>query len=101
MLIVPLRAVPSQTVRVTLNNQPCRLRVYQRKVGLFADVYVNDALIIGGVIAYSHNKIVRSVYLGFVGDLAFINLVDRDNGIISFDKIGSECLLLYYFPAEL
>ena len=49
MQIIPLQAVPSQTLNVNLNNQACTINVYQKSTGLFIDLLVNDALIIGGV----------------------------------------------------
>lgn len=73
-LIVPLDTVPNQTLSTTLNGQLVRLNVYQRTVGLFVDVALNDVLLIGGVIALDRNLIVRSKYLGFIGDLAFFDV---------------------------
>jgi hypothetical protein len=68
---IPLRPVPSQTLSVTLNDQAVRLKVYQKRFGLYVDVYVNDALLIGGVAARNRTKIVRDAYLGLVGDFYF------------------------------
>lgn len=72
-LIVPLAAVPAQRVTVTLASQPCTIVVKQKSTGMFLDLYVGDALIIGGVICENLNRIVRSTYLGFIGDLAFFD----------------------------
>lgn len=71
MLIVPLQPVPSQTVNILLANQACTIDVMQKSTGMFVNLYVNSALIIGGVIGQDRNRIVRDAYLGFVGDLAF------------------------------
>ncbi len=73
MLIVPLQPVPSQVVTITLGGQACRLNVYQKRTGLYMDVYVGTVLIIGGVICENENRIVRSLYLGFIGDFIFID----------------------------
>lgn len=40
---------------------------------VFTDLYVNDALIIGGVLSLDQVLIVRDVYLGFVGDLYWVD----------------------------
>lgn len=106
MLFVPLQPVPSQLLRATLNAQVCRFRVYQRSTGMFIDVYVNEVLVIGGVICLDRNLIVRSTYLGFVGDLAFVDLVALpDSGIIpqdpTYDLLGSRYQLVYLYPSEL
>lgn len=68
---LPLAAEPSQAITVTIGDQRMTLEVYQKRFGLFVDVYVNDTLVIGGVLARNLVKIVRSAYLGFVGDLCF------------------------------
>lgn len=73
MLIIPLQATPSQVLTVQLGLQTCQLAIYQKTTGLFIDVLVNDVLIIGGVLCENLNRIVRSVYLGFIGDLTFID----------------------------
>lgn len=102
--IVPLQAVPSQIVNVTLNNQNCQLEVFQKNTGMFINVYIDNALIIGGVICENANVIVRSTYLGFIGDLAF---VDTQPNLISgpadptYDGLGTRFVLEYLFPADL
>lgn len=79
MLLIPLQAVPAQTVTVRLNDQVCQLNVYQKFFGLFCDISVNNTLIIGGVICLDRNRIKRSVYLDFDGDLAFIDTQGTQN----------------------
>ena len=93
--IIPLTEAPAQTVSVSLNQQSCRINVYTKSINVpiqgptdtpsdpfpayeninpvFVDLYVNDALIIGGVLARNETRIVRDAYLGFVGDLAFVD----------------------------
>ena len=73
MLIIPLQAVPSQHVSTTLDGQYCQLNVYQKAFGLFLDLYVDNALLIGGVVCQDRKRIVRSAYLGFIGDIAFFD----------------------------
>lgn len=73
MLIVPLQPVPNQQVAVLLAGQSCELVVQQKFFGLFMNVSVNNALIIGGVLCENRNRIVRSLYLGFIGDFIFID----------------------------
>lgn len=98
MQIIPLQAVPSQKVTVTLSNQTCRIKVYTLTTGLFCDLYVNDALIIGGVVCLNKNLLVRSLYLGFTGDLAFFDTV----GLLdpTYKLIGTRFYLAYFFPSE-
>lgn len=99
MLVIPLNAVPAQRVSVTLALQPCSIKLYQKTTGLFIDLSVNDTLIIGGVICEDRNRIVRDSYLGFIGDLEFIDtqgLADPD-----YTGLGSRFLLVYLETTDL
>jgi hypothetical protein len=97
--VIPLQALPSQDVEVQLGNQICQINVYQKLRSVYLDLYVNDALIIGGVICQNLNRIVRDLYLGFVGDLCFIdNQGDTDP---VYTGLGSRYNLLYLTPSDL
>jgi hypothetical protein len=93
MQVIPLRAIPSQIVSISLAGQPCRIAVYQKSTGLFCDLYANDALIIGGVICLNANLIVRDAYLGFIGDLSFFDTQGEDDP--DYTGLGSRWLLSY------
>ena len=99
MQIIPLLAVPNQTLTVSLSNQVCNLNVYQTGYGLFMDVYVNNALIIGGVICQNLNRIVRSLYLGFSGDLFFFDTLGETDPV--YTGLGAQYQLYYVSAAEL
>lgn len=93
MFIVPLRPVSAQQEVVTLSNQNCRLRFVQYETGLFADIYVNDALLVGGVACQDRNPLVRGAYLGFAGNLTFYDLQGREDP--TFTGLGSRFVLVY------
>src|ERR1700687_3305718 len=102
MLVVPLQPVPSQVVTVTLNNQSCKIAVYQKSTGLYLDLYVSDTLIIGGVICQNANLIVRDAYLGFSGDLAICDTQatkDASGNLVAsapdYTGLGSRLVLFY------
>lgn len=99
MMTIPLAAVPSQTLNVVLAQQNCTLTIYQKITGLFIDVSINDVLIIGGVICENANRIVRSAYLGFIGDLAFYDT--QGSGDPTFDELGARYQLVYLETADL
>ena len=99
MLIVPLNANPNQTLTVGLGNQACQLDVYQKSGGLFMDVYVNNALIIAGVLCENLNRIVRSLYLGFAGDLVFFDTQGTNDP--DYTGLGSRFVLVYLAPGDL
>lgn len=99
MVIIPLQAVPSQAVGATLDGQVSQISLYQKDAGLFIDLYVDNALVIGGVICQNLNRIVRSLYLGFSGDLTFIdNQGDTDP---VYSGLGTRYSLAYISASEL
>ena len=99
MQTIPLQALPNQTIAIQLSGQSCTLNVYQKSTGLFMDVLVNDVLIISGVICQNLNRIVRSLYLGFIGDFAFVDTQGTDDPY--YTGIGSRYYLLYLLPTDL
>jgi uncharacterized protein YjaZ len=88
-----LSAVPAQTVTVSLNDQRVRLNAYQKAFGYFVDIYVNDVLIVGGVLAHHFNRIVRSKYLGVTGDFYMFDTQGRNDP--QWAGVGSRYLLIY------
>jgi hypothetical protein len=99
MRVVPLQPAPAQTVYVTLGGQACRINVYTKRQGMFVDLYSSNAPVVTGVIAQWQNRIVRDAYFGFVGDLAFIDLLGKDDP--TYDGLGSRYELAYLEPADL
>ena len=90
---IPINAVPSQALKVVLGGQICTINIYQKSTGLFLDLYVNDALIIGGALCLNGVNIVRDAYLGFVGDLVFSDTQGADAPV--YTGLGSRWLLFY------
>lgn len=99
MLIVPLQAVPNQTLAVLLSNQACQLNVYQKAFGLYMDVLVSNKLIIGGVICQNLNRIVRSLYFGFQGDFWFSD--QQGTSDPDYTGLGTRFVLQYLEPSDL
>jgi hypothetical protein len=99
-LVVPLDALLNQTVAITLGRQYCRINVYARAhCGVVVDVLVMDALIVGGVIAHDRTRIVRNAYLGFEGELAFVDQAGREDP--DWRELGTRWPLLWWPPEEL
>jgi hypothetical protein len=104
MQIVPLQPVPNQTSQIVLASQNCQLNVYQAPAGIFMDVLVNDEPIVTGVICQNKNRIVRSLYLGFSGDLVFQDL--QPDPVLgpqdpSYSGLGSRFQLVYLSATDL
>lgn len=99
MLIVPLNATPSQTVTVQLGGQNCQVNLYAKSTGMFADLYVADVLMLGGVLCLDRNRIVRDAYHGFIGDLAMVDTQGTSDP--ASDGLGVRFLLVYLEAADL
>lgn len=99
MLTVQIQDVFSQVVNVQLGGQSCTLNIYQKSTGLFIDVLVNNVQIVGGVICQNINRIVRDLYLGFIGDLVFYDT--QGNNDPSSPGLGTRYQLVYLTPTDL
>jgi len=102
MLVIPTQAVANQSLGVVLAQQPCTINVYAKGqfdyAGLYVDLYVNNALIIGGAIGLAGVRIVRSAYLGFVGDLAFFDTDLQAPANPLYTGLGSRWFLAWLDP---
>lgn len=99
MVIIPLAAVPSQSVSILLANQNCQIVVSQKSTGLFVDLYSNNVLVVGGVIGRNLVRLVRSLYMGFAGDLLFIDTEGTDDP--EYTGLGGRFSLGYLDASEL
>lgn len=104
MQIVPLVAVPSQTLTTILNNQTCQINVYQKQSGLYFDLLINgqDDPIVLGVLCQNLNRLVRDAYFGFQGDFCFIDSM-AVNGVGAdpvYTGLGAQFNLAYLTPDE-
>lgn len=91
--VIPLIATPSQTLNVQLGAQPCRINVRQRRTGLFVDLFVQDVPIFQGVKALDRNRLVRDAYLGFTGDLFFVDTQGSDDP--SYSGLGGRFIFVW------
>jgi len=98
MLIIPTVVAPSQTLFTVLTSQACRINLYQKPLGLFLDLHVNDALRLGGALCLNGTLIVRDAYLGFIGDLIFFDLQGQADPIYS--GLGSRWWFYYVEPFD-
>lgn len=99
MMTVPLSATPSQSLSVVLAGQNCKINVYQKSTGLFADLYVDNAAVITGVICRDRVPLVRAAYLGFAGDLVFCDTQGVSDP--TYDGLGARFLLSYLEASDL
>ena len=105
MQVIPVQAVPSQTLQTQVGGQNCTLNIYQLdQYGLFMDVLVDGSVICQGVICENANRIVRYAYLGFVGDFAwfdtYVGLTETAPTDPVYTGIGTQYALMYLAPAD-
>lgn len=99
MLNIPLQPFPNQSINVNLAGQNSTIDLYQREDALYCNLFVNGALIIGGVICENLNRIVRDLYLGFVGDIGFFDTQGVSNP--DYAGLGTRFLLIYLEASDL
>lgn len=97
MQVIPIQATASQAFAVLLGDQNCQIEIAQKSTGMFFSLYVDGALVIGSVVCENLNRIVRSIYLGFIGDLMFADLQGSSDP--NYLELGSRFILLY-IPAD-
>lgn len=90
---IPLDAVASQKVSLQLANQSCRIEVYQKRTGLYLNLFVNDAPVVYGVLCRDRIWIVRGSWQGFTGDLAFIDTQGRSDP--DYTGLGARFVLVW------
>ena len=98
MITIPIGDTPSQILTTTINGQACRLRIFTRQSKLYIDLYVSDKLIVAGALCMCGVKVVRNAYLGFVGDLLFVDTQGSSDP--SSPGLGTRYQLTYATPAE-
>ena len=98
MVTIPIQAVGNQTLNVTLNNQNVQIGLYQKRLGLFVDTYVNGTAISLGVLAHDWNPLVKCTYNGFSGQLLFVDTQGTDDP--TYDGLGARYVLVYLTDDE-
>lgn len=99
MLTIPLQAMPSQSLRVMLNGQLCSIRIYTLSTGLYLDLSVLGVEILQTQLCVDRAYLVRDAYLGFIGDLAFVDTLSGTDPV--YTGLGTQYQLIYFAPADL
>lgn len=93
MQTIPLQAVPNQTLKFAAGNLAVQLKVYQKLYGLVMDVLINSTPIATGCLCLNQNRVLHNAYLGFPGDLAFVDTQGSQDP--SYTGLGSRWRLIY------
>lgn len=71
--IIPIEQLPNQTFWVDLNNQSCKIHVYERYGYMYLDLAVDDNIILQGQICLNNVDLIQYTHLKFDGQLKFID----------------------------
>lgn len=99
MQLIPLQAVPSQTLAVTLARQAAQIAVRQNGAEMYFDLLVGTTSIVRARICLDRARLLLGVrYRGFVGDFAFVDLQGNSNP--NYAGLGSRFQLFYLGAGE-
>lgn len=93
MLVIPMRPVAAQSLRATLAQQDCAINIYQKSTGLFVDLDLGGIRLVSASLARDRVKLVRHGYLGFIGDLVFVDTQGLDDP--AYSGLGGRWKLVY------
>lgn len=99
MRSISIEPIKSQTISVDLAGQQCSIRLIQRETFMYMDLTVNGNPIMQGVPCLYGNKMVRYKYLGFRGDLVFVDNTGELNP--SYEGLGGRHILYYLEESEI
>lgn len=99
MQLIPLTALPNQTINIVLGSQNCTIKVFQKSTGVFIDLLVNDAPIAQGVLVLDRVKLIRVDQTVFIGDLAFYDSQGLEPPY--YTGFGTRWNLLYIESSEI
>ena len=93
---VPLQPVPNQTFQVQLGGQGCIFSIAQSAYGLFMSLSANGVPILNGQVCQNLNRLVRGAYLGFIGNLTFVDTQGgNDPADPVYTGLGTRYRLIY------
>lgn len=99
MLAISIEPQKSQSISVSLDGQQCVIRMIQRESFIYMDFTVNGNPIMQGVPCLYGNKMVGYSYLGFKGDLVFLDSDGQQDP--HWDGLGKRHILYYIEENEL
>ncbi len=99
MQTIPIQAVPSQQIQVTLDRQLCAFSIYVKNQCMFFDALVNGAPISYSVQCKNLVNLIPTAYLGFTGLLVFYDTQGTSDPV--YTGLGIRWVLLYLDAADL
>ena len=101
MKAIPLAAIPSQQIQVTLNGQNCQVNVYQKTTGLYFDLTVNGSPVTSGVRCLNFAELLADRQYLFTGDFLFFDTQgDTDPVYTGLGGASARYQLSYIEPTD-
>lgn len=97
-VVIPLVKTPNQTLSAMLGGINYKLHVFQNTTGVYISVSQNGTPIIDSVRCHDRVFVVRDAYLGFVGDLSFVDA--RGFQDPDYTGFGERYFLQYFEPGS-
>lgn len=103
MQLIPLQPIASQAFQITLAGQACNIAVYAKtdpdsEQNVYLDLQSNNVSLLSCKICQNRTLLVRYAYLGFIGDLAFVDM--QGNSDPQWSELGSRWQLVYLSPGD-
>ena len=95
---IPIQAIPSQTVSVSLAGQSVQVSIYQKAQGVFVDVTSDGIVAAIGTIARDAVALVCQDYKGFAGNLMFLDTQGSSDP--DYTGVNTRFMLVYLTAAE-
>lgn len=95
---IPLPPIPSNTFQVVLDDQQCRITLYQRGRRMYLDLEVDSETVCRGAICQNRASVVPFPTLSFSGSLHFWDTLGDEPP--QYDRLGTRFLLLYLAEDE-
>lgn len=99
MRTITLSPVKNQIISLSLGENNCTLKLVQRESALYIDVSVDGEVVTQGVPCLYANRIIRYRWLGFPGDLFFMDTEGQNDP--RWDGLGSRYLLFWLEESDI
>lgn len=95
---IPLAAIPQQFFSTVIGGQNCQISIMQRNTGVFFSLSINSIPIASNVICLDRVRLVRGAYLGFIGNLVFLDTQGKTDP--AYAGFGTRYVLAYLEAGE-
>lgn len=98
MLVIPLSPIPSQTLKVVLDDQDCEISVLMHGPHLYLDLTVNGNIVQQGALLLDYVSAIQIPTRNFSGTLAMFDT--QGNEPPRWDGLGDRWQLCYWSEGE-